>query len=485
MAVQVLWFKKDLRVTDHLPLFEAAKGVKQFGRVLPLYVHEDLIIQSPYSARQHQAFVWECLDSLNADLQGMGGALGEVHGDAVEQLDRLHAVYGISRILAHQESSTRAEYTRDKAVRAWCKAAGVALVELPQDNMLRKPAKAKLSFQDYLNAAVDTPLKNPLGKPLHHLFVEQVPTLNRGTLSCSAGVDKPLRVKGGRLAAVALAKRFFTINRLKQYPYGISSPNKAVDACSRLSAYLAHGVVSDRHVLVRLNELVSEASQTLPAAGFEKLQSAAQFFVERLIWRQGYFQQFEDHLELEDTEFFDALKGVREAEHNPAHFDAWVAGKTGVPYVDAIQRCLDQTGWINMRARATLASFATMQLWLPWPMVARHLAQQFTDFCPAIHFGQVRIASGSSHFGQLLIYDPLKQARDHDPKGVFVRKWVPELAGLSTEIIHTPWLVPGALPADYPAPVVQPEEALKTAKARIYALRLQTESLSQLGLHIG
>jgi len=101
-----------------------------------------------------------------------------------------------------------------------------------------------------------------------------------------------------------------------------------------------------------------------------------------------------------------------------------------------------------------LVSFACVQLGLPWQAVALFLAQQFLDFEPAIHYGQVRIASGTSHFSQMLVYDPLKQQAEQDPKGEFVKRWLPEYDT-----------------ADYPEPIVDNAESLKLGKARLHAMR--------------
>ncbi|MEW6204612.1 MAG: FAD-binding domain-containing protein [Pseudomonadota bacterium] len=448
--MQVLWFKRDLRLSDHLPLFEAMRNAKHHGLVLPLYIHEPSQIADAHTARQHQLFVHECLDDLQQQLVDVGGYLHEELGEAVEVLAALHSQFKFTHLWAHQETTQLTQYLRDQAVAAWCKSVGVVFTELPQNNVQRTGGE-KLNFQTYLDRAAQEEIKNPAGRNLNVFFAPKPPVeLNRNAVPHAAGVDKPLRMKGGRVQARAVAAQFFTPAKLKSYPFSISSPLKAWNGCSRLSPYLAYGVVSDREVLQKLNALVNTVHGQGDAVLISKVEDAARFYVDRLIWRQGYLQQFENHTGLET----DAFYSNEPAEINQDYINAWQQGRTGFAYVDACQRFLQQTGWLNMRARATLVSFACVQLGLPWQPVALYLAQQFLDFEPAIHYGQVRIASGTSHFSQMLVYDPMKQQAEQDPKGEFVKRWLPEYGT-----------------ADYPAPIVDNTESLKQGKARLHAMR--------------
>jgi deoxyribodipyrimidine photo-lyase len=454
--MQVLWFKRDLRLSDHLPLFEAMRHAKYHGLVLPLYIHEPSQIADAHTARQHQFFVHECLDDLYQQFKTVGGYLHEELGEAVDVLAALHAQFKFTHLWAHQETTQLAQYRRDQAVKAWCKSAGVEFIELPQNNVQRaahcaNPRGEKVSFQAYLDRAAQEEIKNPAGRNLQAFFAPKPPkVLNRAALPLAVGDDKPLRMKGGRTQARAVAARFFIPAKLKAYPFSISSPLKAFNGCSRLSPYLAYGVVSDREVLQKLNALVNSVHGQGDSVLISKVEDAARFYVDRLIWRQGYFQQFENHTGLET----DAFYADEPAGTNEKFLSAWQQGKTGFAYIDALQHCLFQTGWLNMRARATLVSFACIQLGLPWQPVALYLAQQFLDFEPAIHYGQVRIASGTSHFSQMLVYDPVKQQLEQDPKGEFIRRWSPEFD------------TPNCL-----LPIVDNADSLKQGKARLHAMR--------------
>ena len=454
--MQVLWFKRDLRLSDHLPLFESMRNAKHHGLVLPLYIHEPSQIRDVHTARQHQAFVHECIDDLQQQFKAVGGYLHEELGEAVEVLAALHAEFKFTHLWAHQETTQFSQFKRDQAVAQWCKTAGVAFLELPQNNVQRsassaKPKSEQISFQAYLDRAAQEPIKNPAGRNLSAFFAPKPAfELNRSSIPLAAGEDKPMRMKGGRVHARSVAAKFFTPAKLKSYPFSISSPLKAWNGCSRLSPYLAYGVVSDREVLQKLNALVNAAHGHGDTKWIAKVEDAARFYVDRLIWRQDYFQQFEKHSGLENQAFY----LTEPSEINFEYLRAWQEGKTGFAYIDSLQRYLVQTGWLNMRARATLVSFACVQLGLPWQPVALYLAQQFLDFEPAIHYGQVRIASGTGHFSQMLVYDPIKQQLEQDPQGEFIRRWLPEYG---TD--------------QYPKPIVDNAASLKQGKARLHEMR--------------
>jgi deoxyribodipyrimidine photo-lyase len=132
-------------------------------------------------------------------------------------------------------------------------------------------------------------------------------------------------------------------------------------------------------------------------------------------------------------------------------------------------RSLAETGWLNFRARAMLVSVATMHLGLDWRAVGLHLARLFTDYEPGIHWSQVQMQSGVTGVNTIRMYNPIKQGRDQDPDGVFIRRWVPELAGLSGAAVHAPWEAVGA--AGYPAPIGDHVALARAARERLWSLR--------------
>jgi deoxyribodipyrimidine photo-lyase len=175
-----------------------------------------------------------------------------------------------------------------------------------------------------------------------------------------------------------------------------------------------------------------------------------------------------------------AYDGMRENEFNQNYFDAWCVGQTGYPLVDACMRALHQHSWINFRMRAMLVSFASYHLWLHWRPTALFLGKHFLDFEPGIHYSQVQMQSGTTGINTVRIYSPIKQVKDQDPKGDFIRSYVPELAEVPAEHIAEPHKMPLSTQSkvgcrigkDYPKPIVEHGLAYRTARERIYAVRL-------------
>ena len=186
-------------------------------------------------------------------------------------------------------------------------------------------------------------------------------------------------------------------------------------------------------------------------------------------------QKLEDQPDLDRVCMHRGFEGLREPFHNSEFLQAWCQGQTGYPFVDACMRSLNQTGWLNFRMRAMLVSFAAYHLWLDWRQFGPHLARQFTDYEPGIHYSQLQMQSGVTGINTLRIYNPVKQSYDQDPEGKFIRKWVPELADISLQWLHEPWKInhhaASPLGKHYPFPLVINETAMKQARARMTEAR--------------
>jgi deoxyribodipyrimidine photo-lyase len=170
--------------------------------------------------------------------------------------------------------------------------------------------------------------------------------------------------------------------------------------------------------------------------------------------------------------------GLREPHFNHEYFERWKKGETGFPLIDACMRMLAQTGWINFRMRALLISFSSYQLWNHWREPALHLAREFLDYEPGIHYPQIQMQSGVTGINTLRIYNPVKQAQDQDPKGIFVKRWLPELHNVPSEFIFQPWTMPPELQreisitmgATYPLPIVDHLATAKHARDTLWPL---------------
>jgi deoxyribodipyrimidine photo-lyase len=205
----------------------------------------------------------------------------------------------------------------------------------------------------------------------------------------------------------------------------------------------------------------------------------------------SFYAKLESEPAIEYENLHPAFNGFRDQSYASAELQnrltAWKTGQTGWPLVDACMAMLRDTGWVNFRMRAMLMSTASYLLWLHWRETGLHLAREFVDYEPGIHWPQVQMQSGTTGINTLRIYNPVKQAKDQDPEGVFVRRWLPTLRNVPNTWIFQPWLMPESLQLeygcrigiDYPAPLVNIDQAFKLAKAKFSQLRMNSEDREQ------
>lgn len=476
MGYHLVWFKRDLRLQDHWPLLQAA----QRGRVLCLYVFEPGLWTQPDAAAQHLGFVRESLQVLDAQLRRLGSCLHVAVGEVVDVLAALHAAAPFETLSAHEETGNAFTFARDLAVGRWCRAQGVCWHEWPQFGVvrgLRDRPEWQPRWERHMGAA-----QAGLPMALHAPTLNNAPVWPWGSRALPSAVelgldpfDPPLRQRGGRLQAQAVLQDFLH-ERSAHYRGGISSPLSAPDACSRLSPYLAYGCLSLREVVQATRAQLAH----LPAEA-KRQRLGLQGFVSRLYWHCHFIQKLESEPELEWRNLHRGYDDLREPDWNPAHFEALTQGRTGWPMVDACVAMLRETGWLNFRMRAMLVSVAAYPLWLHWQPVGHWLARQFLDYEPGIHWPQMQMQSGTTGINTTRVYNPIKQALDHDPQGRFVRQWLPALRRVPDSWLFEPWRMSADVQGrcgvrvgeDVAAPPVELADALRTAKTRMHALRRQ------------
>ena len=443
--MQVVWFKRDLRVVDHEALAESARQ----GPVLPLYVLEPELWKQADLSSRHYHFLCDSLRALNKSLTGLGQALIIKVGDAVEILRDIHARHNIQCLWSHQETWNGWTYERDKRVQKWARENAVPWHEPTQHGVIRR-----LKNRDGWSVRWNQKMKQPIHSSPSHLqpVNEQSDSLPSASELGLKNNDCLTPQAGGRSEGLNLLQSFLE-ERGEGYAREMSSPLTAIDSCSRLSAHLAFGTLSLREVYQ-----ATEARRLLvkqwPRDSRGSWLGSFRSFSGRLRWRCHFMQKLEDEPCIEFENLHPAYDGLRENEFNDAYFKAWQSGKTGYPMVDACMRALTATGWLNFRMRAMLMSFATYHLWLHWRIPALHLATLFTDYEPGIHYSQVQMQSATTGMNTVRIYNPIKQGMDHDPQGIFIRQWVPELREVDATCIHTPWKASIKI-KDYPLPLAQ------------------------------
>jgi deoxyribodipyrimidine photo-lyase len=466
----LVWFKRDLRIRDHRPLAQA----REHGDALAVFVFEPEWLSSPEFDPAHAEFTLGCLAELRGSLARWGLPLLVLRAPMIEVLETLHRQYSFTHLLSHQETGPAWSWTRDRAVARWCEVKGVCWEESSQTGVVRGLTDRNgwaARWQSLMDAPACRSEGEYRGVPIGGVSVSSLPTLS----------DLGLRPSGRRLqapgeAAATQLLNGFLSGRGRDYRQALSSPLSAESGCSRLSPHLAFGTLSMRTVHQATEQQIAQTSDRSLAWGLRG-------FAGRLRWHCHFMQKLEDEPAIELQNFARHCDGLRESSFDEERFAAWCEGRTGFPMVDACMRSLKATGWLNFRMRAMLVSFASYHLWLHWRPTGLFLARQFLDFETGIHWSQMQMQSGTTGINTLRIYSPTKQARDHDPQGRFIRRWVPELREVPIAWLAQPWLMDAATQSasgcrigiDYPSPLVDETQALRAARDRLHALR-QTDT---------
>lgn len=488
MTAPLVWFKRDLRVHDHAAVHAALQRSPE-RPWQGVYILEPSVWAQPDASARQLGFILECLADLREQVHACGGRLWVLRGEACEALERLHAHAPFGALLAHEETGNGLTYQRDLAVASWCRSRHIAFEEWPQNGVVRR-----LGSRDGWHLSWDAFMQRPRwpSPPEGPWSAHPMPALPTLEALMPNGVDAPRRQRGGRQRALQVLEDFL-LERCGGYRGGISSPLSAPSACSRLSPHLAQGCISLREVVQatqqRLGELAIAAMAAPPPeqARIARQQAGLKAFLSRLHWHCHFIQKLESEPEIEWRNVHRGYDGLREGEFSAERFEALQAGRTGWPLVDACVAMLKETGWINFRMRAMLVSVASYPLWLHWRPVGEWLARQFVDYEPGIHWSQMQMQAGTTGINTTRVYNPIKQARDHDPKGVFVRRWLPAMRRVPDTWLFEPWRMPAHLQArcgvrvgddaeaDIPLPLVDLETALREAKARLHTRRAEPE----------
>ena len=453
----VVWFRRDLRLHDH-PALTAA--LADGARIAPLFIFDETLLAGRWPAPNRLWFMRESVRALGDAIRERGGHLAIRVGDPERIVPEFAEEAGAGAVYVTRDYGPYAR-GRDRRVAAALERAGVGfaakrglMIHEPEE-IISGEGKVYTVFSPYRRRWEMRHARDPLPAP------QAIPT--------------PSRLKVGHVPALeALGPDAPTAREIPE-------PGEAA-ARARLDAWIADGIADyDEARDILADEGTSRLSQDLHWGLLSPVEVLARSrgggigratFRSELCWRDFYYQILFHHPRVTRESFHAAYNDLRWRD-DPEAVDAWRAGRTGYPVVDAAMRQLAALGWMHNRARMITASFLTKHLLTNWTVGEAHFMAHLTDGDLASNNGgwQWAASVGTDAQPYFRVFNPTLQGERYDPAGDFVRRWVPELARVPTRYIHEPWTMPEeaqreagcVIGDDYPAPIVEHAAARQRA----------------------
>ncbi|MFT4802650.1 MAG: deoxyribodipyrimidine photo-lyase, partial [Flavobacteriaceae bacterium] len=477
--LNIVWLKRDLRLQDHEPLFKAEQAVIPY---IIIYLFEPNIIEYPDTSPRHLQFTYHSIKSLNKSLKQYNRCVDVFYGEAIDIFTFIINNYSIQQLFSYQESGTKTTWKRDKQINRFCIENNIVWKESQRDGIIRG-LKNRDTWNKRWHAIMHLPIiKNNYSvsklNALEHSYI-----LPSELITKLENYPKQFQPAGEENALRYLNS--FTQKRGFNYHRHISKPTESRIACSRLSPYFAWGNISIKQVFQFVGTHPNGSTNNRAFSGM----------LTRLHWHCHFIQKFE----VECTyETLCINKGYELLEHkkNETFIKAWKTGQTGYPLIDACMRAVEKTGWINFRMRAMVVSFLTLNLDQDWRDGTYHLARQFLDYEPGIHYPQFQMQAGTTGINTVRLYNPVKNSQEHDSEGVFIKKWIQELTNVPINHIHEPWKMTAMeqifcgviIGEDYPSPIVNLQESARIARDKIWGHKkhpaVQKEKQRLLNTHV-
>ena len=460
----LVWFRRDLRATDHAALGEA---LRRAHRVHCVFLFDrDILDHLPSRNDRRVEFIRESLVELDLALRQRGGALIVRQGEAKREIVELARELAVDAVFANRDYEPQSK-TRDAEVAHALRASGRAFETFKDQVIFDHDEVLTGTGQPY---TVFTPYKNNWRKRLSGfpLAAHECATGQLATTTHARGVPtleqigfRPTNLRQlGIVPGMSGAQQLLADFSLRMGDYQAQRNFPAHKGVSYLSVHLRFGTVSIR-------QLVSLALAQGAMAG----ESGASTWLDELVWRDFYCMILDHFPQVVHAAFkptYDAIVWEQGEVANRL-LQAWCEGRTGYPLVDAAMRQLNLSGYMHNRLRMVVASFLSKDLGIDWRCGESHFAAQLNDFDLAANNGgwQWAASSGCDAQPYFRIFNPVKQSERFDPQGRFIRRYLPELAAVPDKFIHAPWRMSAAqqndcgvvIGRDTPAPLVDHDEA--------------------------
>ena len=475
--LNIVWLKRDLRTSDHEPLFEAEKS--DLNYVIIYLFEPKQMAHSDYSIR-HQQFIYHSILAINKLLLKYNRKVHIFNSDADILFNYLTTKYKIDTVFSYKESGTQLSWNRDKKIAKNLKKLNIKWKEFDYQGVIRG-SKNRIGWdKNWFNYAQSCLISNYFS---FNKFDFKLSAFKFDTKDFSYLLEYPKHYQpAGEKYAFKYLNSFIE-KRYKNYNLHLSQPNNSRYSCGRLSTYLSWGNISVRQVYQRIKN----------SSNYKTNKRTFNSFLSRLKWRSHFIQKFEVDVSYENT---CVNRGYEKViyNNNDKLLESWKTGQTGFPMVDASMRCLITTGWLNFRMRAMLVSFLCHYLEQDWRRGVYYLAKLFLDYEPGIHFTQFQMQAGVTGINSIRIYNPIKQSIEKDPNCIFLKKWLPELSKIRNEYIHQPWLLTEidlidiSIPDFYRQPIISPNLSNKSIKDQLWGLRknnfVKEESKRLVQIHV-
>ena len=453
--INIFWFKRDLRLLDNGPLNNA---VSQKEKLLLIYCFEPSLKKNRHYSTKHWNFIKESINDLNIFLKNIDTHIHTYNKEITDVLKEVQEKFIVKKIFSHNETGLNVTFERDILLKEFCQTNSIQWKEELNNGVFRGLKNRKNWIKKW---------RDHMKSPVVLFKGEKNDFINIKKKQNFKVKDSKILQKGGVSSGIKYLDSFLD-SRHTKYQNNISKPEASRTSCSRLSPYMSWGNISTRYAWQRAKEQIQNGKSKFQLNGFTS----------RLRWQAHFIQKFEMECQME---FRSVNKGYQNLVKpiNKKFISAWEKGKTGYPLVDASMRCVVETGYLNFRMRALLVSFLTHHLWQPWQSGVIHLARNFLDFEPGIHYSQFQMQAGETGINMIRIYNPTKNAKEHDKEGVFIKKWIPELKKIPTPLLFEPWKMSlidqetyeCKIGKDYPNPIVEISETYKYAASKLWSIK--------------